>query len=81
MPLEDMSALTPVSIYGRDYKVEKTPLWLLKAMTKPAKIQWKLCMGLLEHLLNEGITLPPTLPLLWNAVMMDSDLAASGTMR
>ena len=31
MPLEDMKALTPVSIYGIDYKVE-TPLWLLKAM-------------------------------------------------
>ena len=32
---------------------------------------------------REGITLPPNpfLSPMWNAVMMDSDLAASGTMR
>ena len=33
---------------------------------------------------REGITLPPNpflSPSMWNAVMLDSDLAASGTMR
>lgn len=56
-----MSALTPVSIYGRDYKVE-TPLWLLKRhVTKPAKdTTMEALHGLLEHLpKREGITLPP----------------------